>query len=752
MTTHKTFCRFCNAYCGIEADIEDNRLVAIRGDREHKVSGGFTCAKGRQLPQQHNEPGRVRQTMRRKAGTFTAISSELAMDEVAQIISRIIEQHGPRSVALYIGTKAWTNVAMSVSRSWLSGIGSPSYYSSTTIDQPARVMAWALQGTWKAGENPLTDCDVALFIGSNPLQSFTAVAGKLPPGSAMAHLRDCVRRGTKIIVIDPRRTETCRFANMHLQIKPGEDPTLLAGMIRFILHEGLYDHEFVSLNAVRLPELREAVEPFSLDYVEQRTGLEASQVIAAARLLATGPRISVVTGTGINMAPHPLSTEALANCLSTLCGGWVREGEKVGHAGVMGIPYTPRAEANNPFNFWEGAAQPRIRGLRSLNGEMPTAALADEILEPGEGQVRALICLGGNPAVAFPDQIKTVRALQSLELLVTLDVHMSATAKLADYVFGCKLSLEKPEFTRTLEFFSSAPFAQYTPALIHPDFDVIEEWEFFWGMAHRMRVPLYLGRTTSSFTNDSDVPAYAIDIDKRPTTDELMQVEARGGRISLEEVKQYPSGRIFEQAQVRVEPRDPQTAGHFDLAPPLFLEDMRRILEEPVTHDGGYGPHESFSHRLISRRMLEVYNSTGVHLAALNGKGPGNPAYLNPYDMKAAGIESGELVEIESEHGTIVAVARPEAGILSGVVSMAHAWGDLPDIKSTMFNPEIGACTNRLIANDSHFEPLVGMCRQSAIPVNIRRIHSPANELHRQPNKKGKLAPVISEAEFSPRG
>jgi anaerobic selenocysteine-containing dehydrogenase len=724
MTTHKTFCRFCNAYCGIEADIEDNRIVAIRGDREHPVSGGFTCIKGRQLPQQHNEAGRLRQTMRRKAGVFSSISSELAMDEVAGTISRIIEQHGPRSVALYSGTKGWTNVAMSVARSWLNGIGSPSYYSSTTIDQPARVMAWALQGTWKAGENPLTDCDVAVFIGANPLQSFTAVAGKLPPASAMSHLRNCVRRGTQIIVIDPRRTETCRFASMHLQIKPGEDPTLLAGMIRFILHEGLHDRAFVSLNAVRMTELRDAVEPFSLDYVERRTGIRASQVVAAARALARGPRISVVTGTGTNMAPHPLSTEVLANCLSTLCGGWVREGEKVGHAGVLGSPYVPRAEANNPYNFWEGAAQPRIRGLRALNGELPTAALADEILEPGEGQVRALISLGGNPAVAFPDQLKTIRALKSLELLVALDVHMSATAKLADYVFGCKLSLEKPEYTRTLEYFSSAPFAQYTPALIHPEFDVIEEWEFFWGLAHRMRVPLFLGRSTSSFTNGSDVSGYPIDIDVRPTTDELMEVEAKGGRVSLDEVKQYPGGRIFEQAQIRVEPRDPKTAGHFDLAPELFLEDMRRILEEPITIGGGYGHHEFFSHRLISRRMLEVYNSTGVHLAALNAKGPGNPAYLNPHDMKAAGIESGDLVEIHSEHGKIIGIARPEAGLLSGVVSMSHAWGDLPEEESKRFSPETGACTNRLIANDSNFEPLVGMCRQSAIPVNIRRVPS----------------------------
>jgi anaerobic selenocysteine-containing dehydrogenase len=719
MATHKTFCRFCHAFCGMDVDIENNRVVAVRGDREHPISGGFTCIKGRQIPQQHADPGRLRHTLARSGTTFAPISSEQAMDEVADKISSIIKQHGPRSVALYIGTKAWTNIAMSISRSWLSGIGSPSYYSSTTIDQPARVMGWALQGTWKAGENLLTECDVAVFIGANPLQSFTTVAGKLPPCNAMSHLRDAVRRGTKVIVIDPRATETGRFATMHLQIRPGEDPTLLAGLVRLILAQDLYDKDFVNLNALRLVELRQAVEPFTLDYVERRTGIAAGKIMAAAKLLAKGPRISVVTGTGINMAPHPLCTEVLANCLSTLCGGWMREGERVGHAGVLARPFVPRAEASDPSKFWEGEAQPRIRGLRTLNGEMPTPALADEILEPGEGQVRALLVNGGNPAVAFPDQRKTLRALKALDLLVVLDVHMSATAKLAHYAFGCKLPLEKPDYTRNHEFFNGAPFAQYSPALIHPDFDVIEEWEFFWGMAHRMRIPLYLGKPTSSFTSNTDFAGHSININVKPTTDELMEIESRGGRIPLLEAKKYPGGRIFPEARVRVEPRDPATAGHFDLAPDLFLEDLRRVLEEPLNAN-----RSGFSHRLISRRMLEVYNSTGVNLKALNSKGPGNPAYMNPGDMTAAGIQSGDLIEIESDHGKIVAVAKPERGLLSGVISMSHAWGDLPDDERMRSNPSVGVCTNLLIANDVNYDPLVGMCRQSAIPVNVRLLDS----------------------------
>jgi anaerobic selenocysteine-containing dehydrogenase len=715
MTTHTTFCRFCHAFCGIEADIEDNRVVAVRGDRRHPLSQGFTCIKGRQLVAQHNDPNRLRATLRRNgAGTFEAIPSEEAMDEVAARLQRIIGRHGPRAVALYNGTKSWASVTFEMARSWLTGIGSPSFYTTVTIDQPAKAMAAALHGYWKAGWHRIADSDVVMFVGTNPLQSYLVEAVKLPCTNPTAYLRDCVRRGLKVIVIDPRRTETAQYAAMHLQVRPGEDPALLSAMVRVILSEGLYDQEFVRINARGLDELRAAVDPFTPEYAERRAGVAAQEVIAAARLFAAGPRGSVVAGTGPNMAPHPLSTEMLVNLLNTLCGRYAREGELVNNAGVLGSAHTPRAEAGAPFNFWEGIEQPRVRGLRALNFQQPTAALADEILTPGEGQIRALICNGGNPAVAFPNQGKVVKALKSLKLLVVLDVIMSPTARLADYVFGCKLSLEKPDYSRHLEWYFPDAFAQYTPAFIKPDFDVIEEWEFFWGMAHRMRVPLTLGRAPLG----PPVAGRPVDIDRKPTIEQLMEIEAADARVPLARVRQYPSGHIFEDARVRVAPRDPASAGRLDLAPQAFIDDLRAVLAEGVI-EGGYRAGESFGYRLISRRMREVFNSTGVHLAALNSKGPGNPAYMNPEDMRAGGLKNGDLVRIESSNGAITAVARADSGLRRGVVSMAHSWGDLPEGEDAASRRSLGGCTNRLIADDTDFEPLVGQCRQSAIPVNV---------------------------------
>ena len=239
------------------------------------------------------------------------------------------------------------------------------------------------------------------------------------------------------------------------------------------------------------------------------------------------------------MAPHPLSTEMLVCALNTLCGRYGRAGDEVNHAGVLGAGYQPREGALPPREFWGYLEQPRVRGLRTLNWEQPSAALCDEILTPGDGQVRALICNGGNPAVAFPDQEKVVRALESLDLLVCLDVHLGPTARLADYVFGCKLSLEKPDYTRHLEWYFPVPFAQYTPAIIEAEGDVIDEWELFWGLAHRMRIPLELGRAPLGPPVAHPRP---VDIDTKPTTDELMEIEAADARVPLAEVKRPRAG------------------------------------------------------------------------------------------------------------------------------------------------------------------------------------------------------------------
>jgi len=246
MHTRKTFCRFCHANCAIEVDIDGDRAVAVRGDVSDPLFGGYTCMKGRELPAQANHPERLRSSQRRLPdGAFAAISSGDALDEIAGRLAAIRDRHGPRAIATYCGTYGFMNsAALPVALGFHHGLGSPSFYTSITIDQPAKVYLGSRVGAWLGGPQPFSRADVSMMIGNNPLTSHYAWQGSVPPFSPSRRLRDAKARGLKLICVDPRRTMVAQLADIHLQVRPGEDATLLAGMLRLILEEELHDREF----------------------------------------------------------------------------------------------------------------------------------------------------------------------------------------------------------------------------------------------------------------------------------------------------------------------------------------------------------------------------------------------------------------------------------------------------------------------------------------------------------------------------
>ena len=708
--TKKSFCRFCHAFCAIEVDVEDNKVIEVRGDTSDPIYGGYTCIKGRHLPDQHNHPDRLRTSLKRMPdGSFQPIPSEQALDEIAEKLRSIIDEHGPRSVASYNGTYAFCNaITLSVTRAWHAGIESPSYYTSVTIDQPAKAIAASRAGTWMGGSQNFETADVAMLIGNNPVVS---MFGGIPPFNPWKRLRDAQKRGLKLIVIDPRETDVAKRADLYLQVRPGEDPTLLAGIVRVMFEEGLVDGDFLAGNVAHVEDLRQAVDSFTLDYVEERTGVAAALVERAARMFAEAQRGVASSGTGANMSPHPNLTEHFVQTLNTLCGRHLREGEVVPNPGVIGPERPWLAQANPPNPAWGKGEPSRVRGLGEVFGEMPTAALSDEIITPGEGRVRALISVGGNPVGAWPDQLKTIEAMKHLDLNVSIDIKMSQTAKTADYVIAPKLSLERPDLTVLTDSWYPVPYAHYTPAMVEAEDDVMEEWEFFWGIAQRLGT-------------DINLAGGLMPMDEKPSTDDVLDLITAKSRIPLDEVRAIDGGGIFERETVHVGAKAAGTDARLDAAPPDLVEEIAEVREQPIVEGAGYLPGEDFSHRLISRRMREFYNSSGRDIAGLTARDGGtNPAFMNPRDGEAFGIEDGAIIEIESSRATILGVAAFADDVPSGVISMAHSWGDVPETDQDVRN--IGGSTNRLVNNEEAYDPITGMARQSAIPVNIRPAKEP---------------------------
>ena len=428
--TRRSYCRFCHAACAIEVDVDtnENRILAVHGDRTDPYYQGYSCIKGRHLAQQHHHPDRLRTALKRDGDRFREIPTDVALDEIAERLRLILDRDGPRAVATYAGTSTFQNSATQpVIRAFHAAIGSPSLYTSVTIDQPAKTIAPLRHGTWAAGPQPVQTADVVMLIGLNPLVSLYSYPGSISFVNPLVRLRQEKKRGLKMIVVDPRHTETAQYADLHLPVIPGEDPVLLAGMLRVILDEGRHDRAFCGRWTTGLEALHAAVRAFDLDLVERRAGVDRDLVVRAARMFAAGPRGCANTGTGPNMAPHHTLTEHLVHCLNTVCGRYARAGERLAHfGGVLNGETIPRAQpvAPNLAGLTTGTEH-RQRGLRGYRGEMLTSQLPDEILQPGEGQVRALLTCGGNPVVAFPDQERTVRALRSLELHVVMDAQLS---------------------------------------------------------------------------------------------------------------------------------------------------------------------------------------------------------------------------------------------------------------------------------------------------------------------------------------
>ena len=708
-TTHKTFCRYCHAYCPMVAEVSDGKVKSVKPDTENTMYGGYTCIKGRQLVEQMYQPQRLTNCQVSTGnGEFADIKSEQAFDEIAEKVRKLVEEFGPRSIATYNGTVAFQNSGQLVySREWHNALKSPSYYTSVTIDQPAKVFVGSRMGYWTAGSHTFHDADVAMIIGNNPLVSHYAPPGGVPSVSPSDQIRRARKRGLKLIAIDPRQTELTRRSDIHLQIKPGEDATLLAGMIRLILEEELHDVEFCEQFTSGLDELRESVQDFDLASVSAKTDVPEDAIAEAARVFAAGPRGTAITGTGPEMGANPNITQHMVASLNAICGRFYRAGDTMPNPGALG-PDAPRYAQvyEAPLAWGQGTkcrVNPQFGELGSPTGvrEMPTSQLADEILTPGEGQIKALFVIAGNPIMAWPDQQKAFAAMQELDLLVCIDPYMSATAEMSDYILAPKLTLEREDVTLLADAWYEKPYSQYSKAIVESDHDVIEEWEFYHGLAKRLGLEVRI--------RDKVVPN-----EPKPTKFELLKAITAGSRADLNFLRDNPGGHIFEDMKVEVQPAPESATGRLKLFPEGVAEEVEALQAVDNSMD-------NYSHQLIGFRSKYVLNSFGRNLPAILEKaGTTNPAHIHPDDLETLGIEDDSEVVIHSQHGSIPAIVQANKKIKPGVVAMHHCWGTTPGQQAPV--REVGANTNLLVNGDENLQRYTGMTHSSGIPINIAKI------------------------------
>ncbi|MBS0477390.1 MAG: molybdopterin-dependent oxidoreductase [Proteobacteria bacterium] len=656
----KTFCRLCGGYCGLSYSFDaGDRITKVQGDRNNPLTRGYACVKGLTLHEAHSSDRRLLWPLKRTpTGDFERIALNQAYDEISQRLGAIIAARGGDAVGCFRGTQSYLNpVAYALQPAFLSAIGSRSFFSTMTIDQSAKWVTARRIGIWDAGLDPYELSDVLLLVGANPLVSLATA--NMAVQNPVKSIKDAKAAGKTLIVIDPRRSQTAEFADLHVQPIPGEDATLLAGMLRHILAAGWADGDFVRQYVAGLERLQAAVEPFTPHYVAQRTGVSAETLEAAARLFAEPypdrrKRGFVTTGTGPSMGRHSNLSEHLVEAINIVCGRLARPGDPVVNPGVA-MPRRPRrAGVVAPFREWESGWQD-ADGYGTLFGERMTATLPFSIGRNTPDGIHALIVDGGNPVNAIPESARVSAAFDRLDLLVCIEPFLNETALKADYILPPRMMLERNDITSPfLEVIFRAPYAQYAEAILpEPDgAELVDDWEVFWEFARRLGVPLALN-------------GVSLDMERKPETEDLIALLLEGGQVDFATIRAAEGGQIFDVPPLHVEPGDGDA--RFDLAPPDIIEELQTLRAESAAN--------AFDLRFAVRRMRDVMNTAHHHLPTLEKRLSDNPLWAHPDDLASRGIAPGDRVRIVSANGAIEARAEADATLRTGVVSMTHGWG-----------------------------------------------------------------------------
>lgn len=703
----------------MELDVEGNRIVGVRPDGSASPAGAYLCNKGRSAAEFHNgaEDRQLTSLARDNQGHLSAISADDAIARIGDQLAALVHEHGPRSVAFYHGTGAYrSTLGALMQRALRSALETPNFFSSMTIDQSAKWVTMGRMGVMASGKPRLQDVDLAVIVGNNPVvshQAFPFIAGESgAPGKAYEATK---ARGMRMIVIDPRRTETARYADLFIQPLPGHDAAIFAAIAHVLLRDGTYNRDFCGRFVAQIEALTAAVAPFTPQLAAERAGVPVEQIEQAARWIGEARRPLVGSGSGPSFADDSNLADHMIEAVNALVGGYRRAGDPVRNPGTL-IPRTPVERAVAPTRTWERGAKCLSADIGQIFGEFPTALLPGEILSEQPERIRALIVLGGNPLMALGDPDVALPAFQALDLLVCLDGRLNETGAQSHYVIATAQQFERADLTLPADGAFPEPFVQYTPAVLSKPAGLIEDWEFYHDVAVRMGVPLTFKLWTYGMDYDATSRGMRLDGSRRPTSDELIAFLCEEGATDFATLAAHSGGLR------------PQLAASQVLAGPLDCPDRLQICPGDVVADLASlalpRRAEPRPFRLTSRRMAEALNGAFREAGRTRRRHPVNPAFLNTDDMADLAIEDGALIEVSSDFGVIRAVARTDDRLRRGVVSMTHMFGQRQGSGDPLTDG--GSYTGQLTSLTHHLQSINFMPRFSAVPVTISRVEQAA--------------------------
>lgn len=742
--TRYTTCPLCEATCGLKIETRGQEILSIRGDTLDVFSHGYLCPKASSLKELHTDPDRLRTPLVRRGEQLVSVTWEEAFAEIERGLLPVLQAHGRDALAIYIGNPNAHNLAgMLYMPTLLQAAGTHNIFSASTLDQmPKQITAGLMFGSALSIPVPDLDrCDYLLLLGANPLVS----NGSLMTAPDMrGRLRRLRQRGGTLAVIDPYRTRTAQEADVHHFIRPGTDAHLLFALVHILFAEGLVTPGRLTDHLAGLDEIGLLAEPFTPQHVAEVCAIPAETISALARQLAAAPRAAVYGRIGTCTQTFGTLVSWLVDVLNVLTGNLDREGGAMfarAAAGARNTAGLPARGRGVRFGRWKS----RVRGLPEVFGELPASCMAEEIETAGEGQVKALITVAGNPALSAPQSQRLQQALSTLEYMVSVDIYLNETTRHANVILPPPSTLARSHYDIALYQLAVHNVAHYSPPVLERQDEGPDEWEILLRLAgiltgqsaeadlsllDRAMIMALIDRdvhTPGSCTAGREPQEILEALAELKGPERLLDFLLRSGPygdgfqgrqgLNLALLEAHPHGVDLGPLQPRIPEILRTPSGKIELVPAPLVADVSRLrasLEQAAQPADG-------AMLLIGRRDVRSNNSWMHNLGVLTRGKERCTLHLHPGDASRLGLGDGELAAISSRTGTTEIMVEITEAIMPGVVSIPHGWGhNLPGTQLTRASAHAGVNTN-ILADDTQVDPLSGNAVLNGIPVSVQK-------------------------------
>jgi len=716
LKSHYRTCNLCEAMCGLKIEVEGQQVKSIKGDKQDPFSQGHICPKAVALQDLYQDKDRLTQPVRKTADGWQQISWKQAFKEVAEGLQSIQNQYGADAVGVYVGNPTVHNLeAMIYGADFFRQLGTKNRFSATSVDQlPHHLASMLMFGHPLLLPIPDIDrTDFMVIMGANPVVSNGSI---MTVPNVKKRLKAIQKRQGKVVTIDPRFTETAQLADQHLFVRPGTDAYLLMAMINYLFSKELVDCKQLRNHCEDLDKIQQLVKDYSVENVEAVTGIAAIDIENLVEDFCQAKTAVLYARIGVSTHEFGSLVNWLSNLFNILTGNLDSPG------GLMfTTPAIDLVGKRKPKKKKFARYHSRVSGYPETIGEIPVVALAEEILTPGEGQIKAMITAAGNPLLSTPNNKLLTEAYQQLEFKVSIDFYINETSKHSNIILPPPTPLERPHYDLVFNHLAVRNYAKYSEALFERKKGSLSEAEIY---RRLIQLTAAKGLVAQSKT------WFKLQIMKWLGTKGIINKGLKRGpygkeqaesfkNLNIKSLMEHPNGLDLGPLKACFPAKILTPNGKIQLAPQEYIEDLNRLNSNFVKLFQTTADVSEQPFLLIGRRDPRTCNSWMHNSYRLVKGKPGCIAHMNQKDAQSIGILSGELVIIRSRVGEIRIPIEVTETIMPGVISVPHGWGHgLDDTKMSIANAHTGVSVN-LLTDEKFVDKLTGNAALNGVPVSV---------------------------------